>query len=233
MSDRRPRASGPCMKPPALVVDFSADDDEHPSRASSFSDFEDVSYPPSYFAQRDQPRSHHHHTDDTLQLPLHHTYMSAVSTTANEDIAARRRLKHPPHDPGYTYVGEKGESLDDPLYYDDEGKDVYSKLQRPRVGRMGSGRLPQRPPPPPTSLVRILSHSCSKFHLTRSDRKNLYIKTSTCSSPSSTPFSRVIRVSTKLAPPTSLYGMKPTLASLGRITSSASFTLMCTRPLGR
>jgi dolichyl-phosphate-mannose-protein mannosyltransferase len=166
MSDRSQSGSGPCMKPPALVVDFSPDDDERPSRASSFSDFEDVSYPPSYLsahpALHDQPRSHHH-TDDTHQLPLHHTYMSAASTTANEDIAARRRLKPPSHNPGYTYVGEKGESLDDPLYYDDEGKDVYSKLQRPGVGRMGSGRLPQRPPPPPTSLVRILLTAAANF----------------------------------------------------------------------
>ena len=154
------------MKPPAVVIDFSADDDERASRASSFSDFEDVSYPPSYLsthaAQRDQPRSHHH-TDDTHQLPLHHTYMSAASTTANEDIAARRRLKPPSQVSGYTYVGEKEESLDDPLYYDDEGKDVYSKLQRPRVGRMGSGRLPQRPPPPPTSMVRIRPTDAANF----------------------------------------------------------------------
>lgn len=220
------------MKPPAVVVDFSADDDERASRASSFSDFEDVSYPPSYSSAHpaQTPRSHHLHYD-THQLPLHHTYMTTASTTANDDIAARRRVK-PSQDPGYTYVGEKGESLDDPLYYDDEGKDVYSKLHRPRVGRLGSGRLPQRPPPPPTSLVRILSHLC-KFQLTRPGRKSFCIKTSTCSRLSSTPFSHAIRGSTKSAPPTSSYGTKPTLASLARTTSNASFTLMCTLRLGR
>jgi hypothetical protein len=37
-------------------------------------------------------------------------------------------------------------------YYDDEGKDVYSKL-RPKSSRLSSGRLPQLPLPPPTSVV--------------------------------------------------------------------------------
>ncbi|PFH46089.1 glycosyltransferase family 39 protein [Amanita thiersii Skay4041] len=38
------------------------------------------------------------------------------------------------------------------MYYDDEGKDVYAKQHRPRNSRLTSGRLPQAPLPPPTSL---------------------------------------------------------------------------------
>ncbi|KAK2466632.1 hypothetical protein APHAL10511_000890 [Amanita phalloides] len=129
------------MKPLTVAVDID-DDDEHAS------DFEHVSYPPNH------AQAHHRRTDDSYQLPLHY-HMSAASTTANEDFAARRRLKAPLHDAGYVHVGEK-ETLEDPLYYDDEGKDVYSKLHRPRTGRLGSGRLPQRPPPPPTSLKEFI-----------------------------------------------------------------------------
>ncbi|KIL67087.1 glycosyltransferase family 39 protein [Amanita muscaria Koide BX008] len=59
-------------------------------------------------------------------------------------------------DAGYGF-GEKEASLDDLTYYDDDGKDVYSKQVRPqRSGRIGSGRLPQRPPPPPTSLKEFI-----------------------------------------------------------------------------
>ena len=44
----------------------------------------------------------------------------------------------------------------EPYYYDDEGKDVYSKL-RPKSSRLSSGRLPQPPLPPPTSFVSSIT----------------------------------------------------------------------------
>ncbi|KAF8147568.1 dolichyl-phosphate-mannose-protein mannosyltransferase [Crassisporium funariophilum] len=40
-------------------------------------------------------------------------------------------------------------------YYDDEGKDVYNKV-RPNKSRVGSGRLPQPPLPPPTSVTEFV-----------------------------------------------------------------------------
>ncbi|KAF8800036.1 dolichyl-phosphate-mannose-protein mannosyltransferase [Phlegmacium glaucopus] len=40
-------------------------------------------------------------------------------------------------------------------YYDDEGKDVYNKM-RPKSARLGSGRLPQLPLPPPTSVTEFI-----------------------------------------------------------------------------
>ncbi|KAF8624120.1 hypothetical protein AX15_006029 [Amanita polypyramis BW_CC] len=149
------------MKPSAVTVDFTGDDERSSlTHSNSFSDFEVVSYPPSHSSSQrehlNQPHNHHPHTDDSHQLPLHYQYMSAASTTANEDIVARRRVKASLHEAGYVDVREKEEDLDDLLYYDNEGKDVYSKQHRPRVGRIGSGRLPQRPPPPPTSLKEFI-----------------------------------------------------------------------------
>ena len=87
------------------------------------------------------PNTKLHWSDQHEQLPLH--YMS-------EDTA-RRRVKVSAHEvygvqvPNETY-GE----------YNDGGKDVYNKVRRTTT--IGSGRLPQPPLPPPTSVVSLLTH---------------------------------------------------------------------------
>ena len=88
----------------------------------------------------DTPYSSHHWTSVNREeeLPLH--YMS--------EEKARRRIKAPTGSVQYDQQGK--ERYGD--YYDDQGKDVYSKL-RPKSSRIGSGRLPQPPSPPPTSVV--------------------------------------------------------------------------------
>jgi len=120
------------MKPPAEVaVDFGTTDPD-----ASF-DFEHVPY----------PTNHHHHwslSNREEELPLH--YMS--------EEKARRRVVKGPTGPagmgGEDHAHSQKEHYGD--YYDDQGKDVYNKI-RPGNARLGSGRLPQRPLPPPTSLV--------------------------------------------------------------------------------
>ena len=119
-------------------------------------------------------------------------------------------------------------------YYDDEGKDVYSKL-RPKSSRLSSGRLPQLPLPPPTSVVGF---NCLFWLLLLSTnalffRQNSFFKTSNTSRPSSTLFSPVGRDTTKLVHPILSFGMKPILANSARIISSASFTLMFIHRLAR
>ncbi|CAA7271132.1 unnamed protein product [Cyclocybe aegerita] len=116
------------MKPSAVAVDFGSTDPD--------SDFEQVPYPSNY------PSNHHNHYSREEELPLH--YMS--------EEKARRRVKVPAapagisgYEPHSEVKGHYGE------YYDDEGKDVYNKVRQP-TARIGSGRLPQPPQPPPTSL---------------------------------------------------------------------------------
>ena len=150
-------------------------------------------------------------------LPLH--YMS-------EDIT-RRRVKATTVS---TYDQQEKEHHYGE-YYDDEGKDVYSKL-RPKSSRLSSGRLPQPPLPPPTSVVGFNSlFPVVKYK--RVLRRNLFFKTSNTSHPSSTLFSPVGRDSTKLVHPILSFGMKPILANSARIISSASFTLMSIHRLAR
>ena len=86
------------------------------------------------------PNTNLHWSDQHQQLPLH--YMS-------EDTA-RRRVKVSAHDLYGVQVPK--ESYGE---YDDEGKDVYNKA-RHTSARIGSGRLPQPPLPPPTSVVSPL-----------------------------------------------------------------------------
>jgi dolichyl-phosphate-mannose-protein mannosyltransferase len=127
------------MRPPAITVDFTESD----TQTRSSSEFEEISYP-----------SNHHHWSAPQyeeELPLH--YMS-------EEKARRRVVRGPesagvhdsPANDGPGYGG----------YDDDEGKDVYNK-PRPIQNRIGSGRLPQPLPPPPTTLVRQL-YVCTTYN---------------------------------------------------------------------
>lgn len=106
----------------AVAVDFGTADPDAPF------EFEEVPYPPNHWSTSNREE----------ELPLH--YMS--------EEKARRRVKPvtTPDDYEYTEKEEYGD------YYDDQGKDIYSKA-RPVSARLGSGRLPQPPLPPPTSLV--------------------------------------------------------------------------------
>ena len=120
------------MKPHQVAVDFA-------SRVSSSDEFEKISYPSDSSDWNPPPIVSSYNTPE--ELPLH--YMS-------EDKARRRVIGR---GGGDEYGGA------DPIdhggnYYDDEGKDVYSKT-RPNRGRIGSGRLRRAPPPPPTSIVRV------------------------------------------------------------------------------
>ncbi|PPQ91354.1 hypothetical protein CVT25_004121 [Psilocybe cyanescens] len=113
------------MKPGAVAVDFGTNDPD-----PAF-DFEQVPYPNNHWTSINREED----------LPLH--YMS-------EEKARRRVVKGPlgaASGGEYEYT-EKERYVD---YYDDESKDVYNK-PRPSSARLGSGRLPQPPLPPPTSL---------------------------------------------------------------------------------
>lgn len=132
------------MKPAATVVDFGTTDPD-----PSFTEYEHDSYTDSYTTT-----SHHHWSSrdrDEEQLPLY--------TNAMTEEKARRRVKGPAHSAGGgAEEYDRGPVLEKEAYgeyYDDEGKDVYNKI-RPAAARLGSGRLPQPPLPPPTSLVCVL-----------------------------------------------------------------------------
>lgn len=85
-------------------------------------------------------------TDD--QLPLYHSSMA--------EEKARRRVRGPAlHD---NYSNSK-EHFHSGYYDDDEGKDVYNKLNRNIKPHIASGRIPQPPPPPPTSIVCLTAFS--------------------------------------------------------------------------
>jgi hypothetical protein len=84
----------------------------------------------------DVPFEFEHNPYPSQGLPLH--YMSEDKT--------RRRVK------ATTVYDQQDKEPYYGDYYDDEGKDVYSKL-RPKSSRLSSGRLPQPPLPPPTSVV--------------------------------------------------------------------------------
>ncbi|RDB23014.1 Dolichyl-phosphate-mannose--protein mannosyltransferase 2 [Hypsizygus marmoreus] len=118
------------MRPSAVAVDFGTADSDTPRTSS---DFEEISYPSNYWSSSHQEE----------ELPLH--YMS-------EEKARRRTGRGGPEGAGiYDHLGEKSPQQE----YDDEGKDVYSKI-RPAKNRVGSGRLPQPPAPPPTTIREFL-----------------------------------------------------------------------------
>lgn len=93
---------------------------------------------PFEFEHIPYPSQHWSSVNPEEGLPLH--YMSEDKT--------RRRVKA-------STVSTYDQQEKEPYYadyYDDEGKDVYSKL-RPKSSRLSSGRMPQPPLPPPTSVV--------------------------------------------------------------------------------
>ena len=110
--------------------------------ARSSSDFEEIPHPTSHNAY--WPQQPPAHAAPREQLPLH--YMS-------EEKARRRVVRGPGGDEGeFAATSEKGLDYD---AFDDEGKDVYSKMKAAK-GPISSGRPRRPPPPPPTTLVRIL-----------------------------------------------------------------------------
>lgn len=114
------------MRPAQVAVDLGV-----PSSRRSSSDFEDLGYPQQYQSPSTYGRAHREE-----ELPLH--YM--------QEEKARRRVVRAPEADEY-YDGEPRES-----YYDDEGKDVYSKMNAAKTG-LGGGRVRQAPLPPPSNLV--------------------------------------------------------------------------------
>ena len=127
------------MKPHQVVIDFGTP--ALPSRDSSSDDFETISYPSDSSDWNPPPILSSYNRPE--ELPLH--YMS-------ED-KARRRVVGRGGGGEYADAGSMDHGGD---YYDDEAKDIYSKM--PDRGRIGSGRLRRAPPPPPTSIVRV--HCC-------------------------------------------------------------------------
>jgi dolichyl-phosphate-mannose-protein mannosyltransferase len=103
-----------------------------PSSARSSSDFEEVPYPPSHWAAAPN------YTNPEEDLQLH--YMSDEKARRRAPRAYGRSEKRP---------SANVKNYDD----DDDGKNVYAKFS-PRVS---SGRAARMPPPPPMTLVRILS----------------------------------------------------------------------------
>ena len=110
--------------------------------ARSSSDFEEIPHPTSHNAY--WPQQPPAHAAPREQLPLH--YMS-------EEKARRRVVRGPGGDEGeFAATSEKGLDYD---AFDDEGKDVYSKMKAAK-GPISSGR-PRRPPPTSAPFPRSAS----------------------------------------------------------------------------
>jgi len=113
------------MRPSEISLDLGTPPGS-PTRTSS--DFEEIPYPSHHWSAS-------HREED---LPLH--YM-------NEE-KPRRRV---PRGPG-SAVGHKGGETEE--YELDDRKDVYAKANATNYGHpLGSGRVRQYVPPPPTSIV--------------------------------------------------------------------------------
>lgn len=115
------------IRPAQVAIDLGS-----PISRRSSSDFEDVGYPSQY-----HPRSPYESTHPEEELPSH--YMQEETT--------RRR------GPRAAQVNEYYDEVQQESYYDDEGKDVYSKMSAAKTG-LGGGRVRRPPAPPPSNLVR-------------------------------------------------------------------------------
>ncbi|OSD08401.1 glycosyltransferase family 39 protein [Trametes coccinea BRFM310] len=125
------------MKPSQLALDLGPPYDDDPA---SSSDFEEIPHPAAHNAYWSQSSSTHPARDE--ELPLH--YMS--------EEKARRRVTRGPGPAGGGFASQVSEKDSDYDAYDDEGKDVYSKMKAMK-GPISSGR-PRRPPPPPPTTLR-------------------------------------------------------------------------------
>jgi hypothetical protein len=199
------------MRPPAITVDFGSLD----SDTRSSSEFEEISYPPSYNWSPS-------HLED--ELPLH--YMT-------EEKARRRVVRGPGTASSF---GSPNDGFGREDYVDDEGKEYH----KPRYvqHRLGSGRLPQPLTPPPTTIVRLSNLNCIVLRkadtaIGTNPRENSSCKISSTSLQSSTHCLPVGRVSTTSESRMLSSGTKRTSGNSAHTTSSASFTLMYTRRLGR
>ena len=195
------------MTPSQVEINFGTPPGTTPRTSS---DFEEIPYP----FQHTQP--HPWATSATQReetLPLH--YMA-------EDTSARRRIARGPGSSGGFMSEDEQEKQ---TRYDDDGKDVYSK-QRLATGRVNSGRIHKPYSPPPTSIVR--PPPSSQHHLLLTDerphaRPNSSNKTRNTFHPRYTPSFHAGRAFIKSGSRTWWSGTRPTLASLGRTTSNASF----------
>jgi dolichyl-phosphate-mannose-protein mannosyltransferase len=125
------------MRPPEVALELGTPPGS-PHRTSS--DFEEIPYPSDHWATIPPASS-----VATEELPLHYIM--------SEDKARRRVVRGPLESAGFgDHILEKYTSDE----YDDEGKDVYTKM-KPVRDRVGSGRLRHAPPPPVTSIVRLQS----------------------------------------------------------------------------
>ena len=127
------------QRPSQVALNLGYSPPPSPTRTSS--EYEEVNYPESNLA------SSHWSSQHEEELPLH--YMT--------EETARRRVKA---------GGVPGVGLGDvkPEYsYNDEGKDVYSKM-RPMKGPTLGGRPQRPPPPPPTNLVRLRPYELAGPH---------------------------------------------------------------------
>jgi dolichyl-phosphate-mannose-protein mannosyltransferase len=122
------------MRPSQVQIDFGSPPGT-PIRTSS--EFEEIPYPATHPSYSKTSQNYKH----VESLPLHHM---------NEDTSTRRRVARGPGSSGGFMSGDEQESE---MHYDDDGKDVYSKL-KPAMSRVSSGRVHRHPPPPPTSIVR-------------------------------------------------------------------------------
>ncbi|OCH88812.1 glycosyltransferase family 39 protein [Obba rivulosa] len=121
------------MRPPEIALNLGTPPEVSPRTSS---DFEEVQYPAAESLSRTAPPRREE------ELPLHYSYM-------NEE-KARRRVPRGPGAAG-TYADPLDDQGMDYGPYDDEGKDVYSKMKANKSA-LGSGRIRRPPPPPPTSL---------------------------------------------------------------------------------
>ncbi|KAH7906103.1 glycosyltransferase family 39 protein [Hygrophoropsis aurantiaca] len=123
------------MRPSQVEIDFGTPPGT-PPRISS--DFEEIPYPSDHWTATNPKQEEF--------LPLH--YMA-------EDTSTRRRVARGPGSPGGFMHNDEHQA---DINYDDEGKDVYSKL-RPAKGRVSSGRIHKPYPPPPTSISEFIAQN--------------------------------------------------------------------------